>query len=239
MAQDRIADAHRAQPLTDAQRADLWDAYMAAPNPDALTRTLTPLSVPQEAKATLWDLKAADTPGRPATPAPLPEEEPGYLGAAWEGLKKFGVGGMELVGRPGEFVAGTVGGTLKTGSLGEGLKRGAAALLEPTLVDSKIQEGFSKVIEEQAPEFAKANPLAPAAAGFVGDVLTDPTNLLGGAGFIRKGGMAALKGLGASEAVAKNAMLVPVGEAWPTHIPHEGSAPPPPNAAINTPKCID
>jgi len=141
-------------------------------------------------------------------------EGPGYASAAWEGLKNLGVGGLELLGRPGEFISGTVGGALQTGSLIKGLQRGTAALLEPDLVNSQIRESMSKVIEQEAPQFAKAQPGLTAALGFVGDVVTDPTNLLGGAGIIRRGGISALKGLGASEKAAKAAMLVPVGEAF-------------------------
>lgn len=149
---------------------------------------------------------------------PRDEEGPGYLGAAWEGVKNLGVGGLEFLGRPGEFISGTVGGALQTGSLVKGLQRGTAALLEPDLVNSQIRESMSKVIEQEAPEFAKARPGLTAALGFVGDVVTDPTNLLGGAGIIRRGGISALKGLGASEQAAKAAMLVPVGEAFSQRI---------------------
>lgn len=157
----------------------------------------------------------ATAPSMPAAPA---AEAPSYLGAAWEGLKNLGVGGLEFLGRPGELISGTVGGALQTGSLAEGLKRGWAAFAEPNLVDSQIRESMSKVVEEQAPEFAKAHPLATAGLGFVGDVVTDPLNLLGGAGILRKGGISALKGLGASEQLAKQAMLVPVGEAFQARV---------------------
>ena len=191
MAQDPIADVLRTLPLTDAQRADAWDAYMGAADPVALTSALTPLNLPQETKATLWDLKSGRT--------PLPQE-PGLLGRIWEGLKTPAAMAMEVAGRPGELVSGTVGGTLQTGSLAEGLKRGWAAFAEPNLRDSQIRESMSKVIEEQAPEFAKAHPFLTAGAGFGLDVATDPTNLLAGAGLWGKGVRAL--GRGATEIAA-------------------------------------
>lgn len=191
MAQDPIAGVLRTLPLTDAQRADAWDAYMGATDPVALTSALTPLNLPQETKATLWDLKSGRTPLAP---------EPGLLGRIWEGLKTPAAMAMEVVGRPGELVSGTVGGALQTGSLAEGLKRGWAAFAEPNLRDSQIRESMSKVIEEQAPEFAKAHPLLTAGAGFGLDVVTDPTNLLAGAGLWGRGVRAL--GRGATEIAA-------------------------------------
>jgi hypothetical protein len=148
--------------------------------------------------------------------APPSDEEQSYLGAGWDAIKNFGVGGMEFINRPIEFVMGTAAGTAATGSPLKGLARGARAAFEPNLVDSQIRENALKVLEETRPEFVKAHPYAAQGLGLAADVTLDPLNLLFGVGFLRRGGMAALKGLGASEQVAKQAMLVPVGEAFQT-----------------------
>ena len=187
-----------ASPLADRIRAKYPGAY------DDLSDTQLEQAITAKYPGVYDDLRAPT----------VDEEAPGYLGAAWEGLKNLGVGGLEFVGRPAEFVSGTLGGTLRTGSLREGLKQGTAALLEPELVNSQIRESMSKVLEQQAPEFAKNNALLAASLGFIGDVVTDPTNLLGGAGIIRRSAMSGLRGLGASEAVAKRALLGDVGDVF-------------------------
>ncbi|NBV23573.1 MAG: hypothetical protein EBS05_16840 [Proteobacteria bacterium] len=139
------------------------------------------------------------------------------MGTVWnaaksvaEAVKSPAIQALELAGRPAEFVAGTVGGTLQTGNLLTGLQRGAAAAFEPNLRDSQIRESFSKVIEEQAPEFAKAHPLVTAGAGFGLDVVTDPTNLLAGSGLYKRGVQAL--GRGATEMAAATKL----GEAFPS-----------------------
>jgi hypothetical protein len=135
--------------------------------------------------------------------------KPGLLSAVWEGVKTPATMALEVVGRPAELISGTVGGALQTGSLTEGLKRGWAAFAEPNLRDSQIRESMSKVIEEQAPEFAKAHPLWTATAGFGLDVVTDPTNLLAGAGLWGRGVRAL--GRGATEIAAASKL----GEVFP------------------------
>lgn len=55
---DPVADLLRKAPLSDAQRATLWDAYQGAATPDDLAAALKPLQIPNPLKADLWDLKA-------------------------------------------------------------------------------------------------------------------------------------------------------------------------------------
>lgn len=151
---------------------------------------------------------------------PAASEEGGLL----ESLKTGGKSLLELVGRPGEFVAGFAGGAAQ-GGIGEGLKRGASAAFEglgsgeflSRLADSQQQESFSKVMEEQG--LLKDSPTLRAAAGFAADVVTDPLNLLGGAGLLRRGLIkgaskaGALAGKGAeAEQLAKTLTGVGIGE---------------------------
>ena len=152
----------------------------------------------------------------PVDTAPPPEDKgPGVLGQLWDNLKTPAKMAMELTGRPGEFVAGTIAGTLDKGLL-EGLRRGAAAAFEPNLSDSQIQENTAKTLAEH--HIMDAHPVARAVAGFAGDVLTDPTNLLMPAGFIRRGAIGAAKALGVSEDVAKLATGVKIGEAFQKNV---------------------
>lgn len=64
MGQDRLTEYLRAAPLSDDQRADLWDLFNAAPNSDALAEQLRDLQVADDIKAELWDMKG--TAGAPA-----------------------------------------------------------------------------------------------------------------------------------------------------------------------------
>lgn len=156
-------------------------------------------------------------------PSPTPTGRSAETGGVLDMLKAPVVGGLELLGRPGEFVSGLVGGTLQ-GGLGEGLRRGTSAALEglsegqflARLGDSKQEESFSKVLEEQG--VLKDAPIARAAAGFAADVLLDPLNLLGGAGIARRGAMKGLQAAGVSERAAKLASGVAMGEAYQRNI---------------------
>jgi hypothetical protein len=58
MAQDPLTDYLRSAPLSDDQRADLWDLFNSAPNSDALADQLRDLQVDNDVKAQLWDLKS-------------------------------------------------------------------------------------------------------------------------------------------------------------------------------------
>lgn len=164
----------------------------------------------------------ASLPGTPAAP-PAAQGRASVPAGAWETLKKPAVGLLELLGRPGEFVSGTIAGTAQ-GGLGEGLRRGAAAAFEglgqgdflARLGDSQVQESMGKVLEEQ--NVLSESPMARAALGFAGDVLLDPLNLLGGAGIARRGAMKGLQTLGASERAAKLASGVALGEAYQRNI---------------------
>lgn len=62
---DPVAEMLRRSPIMPSQRADLWDAYEAAGDEDALAAALGPMKVPNVVKARLWDLKyskATETP---------------------------------------------------------------------------------------------------------------------------------------------------------------------------------
>jgi hypothetical protein len=63
---DPVADLLRRAPLSNAQRATLWDVFQAAGTEDDLAAALKPLKIPNPIKADLWDLKARATPRRPA-----------------------------------------------------------------------------------------------------------------------------------------------------------------------------
>jgi len=218
MAVDRVATLLRALPLTNAQRAEMWDIFAQAKTPAALEAALTSKNIPQETKAILWDLKAGGgVSGR--LPSPSEKETQGLGRATWEGVKNFGTGALELVTRPGEFVSGTATGLAKTGSLAKGLQRGVTAVSEPDLVNSQNRENWAKVIEALNPEFAKARPGTTAALGFAGDVVFDPLNLLiPGLGIVRGTAAKGLQKLGASKRAAEVAMGAQLGEKWAQHV---------------------
>lgn len=76
---DPVADLLNKAPLSNAQRADLWDAYHNAADADALASALQSVKVRDEIKASLWDLKANDAPQPPpmdAEGAAQPESAP-------------------------------------------------------------------------------------------------------------------------------------------------------------------
>jgi hypothetical protein len=143
--------------------------------------------------------------------APEPQ---GLLGGAWEAAKKGGAAALEAIGRPAELVSGTVAGALAPE---RDLTRGVRAFFEP-LVGGTQDESFSKVLQEQTPEFAKAHPWLTGGAGLAADIVTDPLNLLGGAGFVRKGLLKGAKAAGLSEGTAKAALGLPIGEAFQSSV---------------------
>lgn len=67
---DPLEAVLRQSPLTNSQRADVWDAYEGSADSDALAERLQALNVPKQVKASLWDLKEQ---GAPKVTAP-PEE---------------------------------------------------------------------------------------------------------------------------------------------------------------------
>lgn len=141
-----------------------------------------------------------------AIPTSADAEAPGLLSRAWQAVSTPAAATMEAIGRPLELLMGTAAGTAEnlrkgqplTSSLAAGFERGKAAFFEPEFADSQLREGGAKVIEAAAPEFAKAHPGITAAAGFVGDVALDPTNLVA-AGVIRAAGQAGLKAAAATK----------------------------------------
>jgi hypothetical protein len=61
----------KAAPISQQQRADLWDAYQKAGTPDELASVLQPLQIPNDVKAGLWDLNSASRP-RAVAPTDTP-----------------------------------------------------------------------------------------------------------------------------------------------------------------------
>lgn len=184
--------------LTTAQKADVWDRVTQAQSPTALQQQLDQLALPRTLKADLWDARLA-----PAAEATAPDDAPGGL---WESAKKGGAALLEAAGRPGELVAGTVAGALAPQ---RDLTRGVRAFFEP-LVGGTQQETFGKVLEEQG--LLQDRPWVRAGVGFAADVVTDPLNLLGGAGIVRRGLLKGATKAGISEKTAKTALGVPIGE---------------------------
>jgi hypothetical protein len=95
---DPVADLLKKMPLTQGQRADLWDTYHASGDSDALAAALQSLGVPPPVKAALWDLKNKEV-APPADPAAVPEAPPRTWGDTAldvaKGVAK-GVGGTAL-----------------------------------------------------------------------------------------------------------------------------------------------
>jgi len=140
-----------------------------------------------------------------------PAEEPSLLDKVYETFKTPLKAGLEVMGRPGEFVSGAVAGTLKNGPVA-GLKRGWDAFSEGNFSDSKINESTSKILQEN--NILNDHPYVQAGVGFAGDVLTDPLNLLGGAGIARKTALKAADAVGVPKAAAKTALGLGIGEAF-------------------------
>lgn len=59
---DPVQSLLQKSPLSQAQRADLWDAYQSAADADDLAAKIQPLGIPKPVKASLWDLKHNETP---------------------------------------------------------------------------------------------------------------------------------------------------------------------------------
>jgi hypothetical protein len=139
-------------------------------------------------------------------PLALGKKEPStlesILGAGKSGL----MGALEILGRPGELVSGTVAGA-RTGDWTRGLRAATESLAEP-----KQEESFNKVMEEA--HVLDNWPKTRAIAGMAADVITDPTNLLAGPGFVRKGLIKGLETAGAKKAIAETLVGAPIGKAW-------------------------
>tara|TARA_R110000824_G_scaffold168091_1_gene345126 strand:+ start:3065 stop:6259 length:3195 start_codon:yes stop_codon:yes gene_type:complete len=110
---------------------------------------------------------------------------------------------LEFLGRPAELVSGTVGGALADE---KDWGRGWRAFTEGEFADSKVHETFGKVLKEQ--NVLPKNPYVRAGVGFAADVLTDPLNLLGGAGIVRGAAKKALMKQGVSEKAARQGLLI-------------------------------
>jgi hypothetical protein len=152
-----------------------------------------------------------------AQQAPVPRDT--LMGRVGQGLAHGGKAVLEGIGRPLELVTGTIAGTMDKG-LSEGLARGWRAFTESEFANSKIQENTDRLLQEQG--ILAGSPRARAVAGFVGDMLLDPTNLLGAPGLVRRGLMKAADAAGAG-AAARTALTAP-NRAWSAGVVEPGSA---------------
>lgn len=92
---DDLESLLKASPLSQAQRANVWDAYQNASDPDALAAALQPLTIPKTVKASLWDLKSK-TSAPPEAPAAQPDAPPRTWG---ETAMEVGKGVLKGAGR--------------------------------------------------------------------------------------------------------------------------------------------
>lgn len=70
---DPVADRLRRAPVAPEVRADAWDVFQQAADPDDFARRISTLKLPDDVKADLWDIKA----GVPLPEKPAPPREPG------------------------------------------------------------------------------------------------------------------------------------------------------------------
>lgn len=104
----------KASPLSQTQRADLWDVYHASASADDLAEKLKTIGVPTPVKATLWDLKSSETPTFTSTnekdaegnAVVRPSETPNMAGA---GPMAGGTIGGIVGGVPGAALGGAAG----------------------------------------------------------------------------------------------------------------------------------
>lgn len=54
---DPVADALSTEKISQGTKAQLWDAFQKAQNPDELQKLIAPMAAPNSIKATLWDMK--------------------------------------------------------------------------------------------------------------------------------------------------------------------------------------
>lgn len=103
MSNDPVADRLKRAPLTNAQRADVWDAYAAATDADDFAARAMTLKVPDAIKADLWDLKAGTQTAAPAVPPtaqtpPLPQTTGERIGGKTGAVVDAGIGALKGVG---------------------------------------------------------------------------------------------------------------------------------------------
>ena len=173
----------------------------------------------EEVRQEIWK-RSFPAPPEPTTLQKAEHMAKVILSPAYQGVLKPG---LELWNRPNEFIPGFFAG-LKEGGIQKGLQRGTSAVFEPNLRDSQQQESYGRTIEELAPEFAQAHPYLTIGAGTALDVMLDPTNLLFGAGFLRRGIQTGLKAAGMGQRAAEIATLVPVAEKFAKYVTTPGTA---------------
>jgi len=158
---DPVVDLLKSAKLNDAQRAGLFDVYQASKNEDDLASRLQSLELPNDVKASLWDLKAAQA--KPATYSRVADMAVGLLPTAGAVIG----GGLGVEGGPLGVAAGAGAG----GALGKA-------------VQQKINVWRGKT--EPPPTVAGA--VAPVALEGAEDAAG--ALVLGGAGKLLKGGSA-------------------------------------------------
>jgi hypothetical protein len=140
---DPLADILRGAKLSDPQRAGLWDVYQASKNEDDLSERLKSLSgIPDDLKASLWDLKAKSAVS-PATKEPQAAEwtrtHPNIAGIARSAintLPAIGGGAAGVLFAPEEVASGGLG-AIPAVALGVGVGRGLRDLIaEATGLDA-------------------------------------------------------------------------------------------------------
>jgi hypothetical protein len=171
MSQDPVADRLRKAPLTNAQRADVWDAFAHATDADDFARRAMALKVPDNIKADLWDLKASAAPKAAPVPPAAPTEPANTLRDPVIG---FGKGAAKTAVNLGRLVHKIPG---VSAVLGEIPADAEAALgLEPTNTAQRIGEGVERIAEFLIPG-AAAERAAVAVASKVAPVLGKASRL--------------------------------------------------------------
>lgn len=125
MPQDPLESLLRRSPMSDAQRAEAWDAVESATTPEELERNLKALKIPDRVKADLWDTKSfGDAPAaaktEPAAPKSATER---FIGGAAEMLNPVTMveGIYQSVRHPIDTVMGLA------SQMGEQIQQGAQA----------------------------------------------------------------------------------------------------------------
>lgn len=107
---DKLESLLRKSPLTNAQRAELWDTFETANDADQLAKRLEAFPVHKSVKAGLWDLKAETQSPAPEVKIQTPDVLPnlpkqdvpmiptmGGGAAAWDATKRFAGGAAEML----------------------------------------------------------------------------------------------------------------------------------------------
>lgn len=95
---DRLYDYLNKLSIPDAAKADLWDLYQSAKTPDELAARLKPFKIGDTVKADIWDLKAGQSPAV-QPPAADDETDDGLLSSLYAAGVDFSKGiGKSILG---------------------------------------------------------------------------------------------------------------------------------------------